>query len=197
MISPSVTISRFSFAISRPMTFLPGMTSTTRTLSTDSARARSLARLVIWLAFTPGAGRSSKRVTTGPGCTATTSTSMPKSFSFISTRRDSASSASARIDAARAAADHPAASAAAARSPWADRTAAPGAPSRRARSSPRSARAARCAAARASRTSSARSSTASLRACLRSRPSATSRAGAERVAQPPDALPGAAAHADP
>ena len=32
MISPSVTISRFSFGISRPMTVLPGMTSTTRTL---------------------------------------------------------------------------------------------------------------------------------------------------------------------
>src|ERR1700761_3302382 len=93
-ISPSVTVSRFSLAISRPMTLLPGMTSTTRTLNTDNARARSLARLVIWLAFTPGAGRNSKRVTTGPGCTATTSDSMPKSFSFISTRRDSASSAS-------------------------------------------------------------------------------------------------------
>ncbi len=67
MISPRVTTSRFSLAISRPMTLLPGITSTTRTLSTESARARSLARLVIWLAFTPGAGRSSKRVTTGPG----------------------------------------------------------------------------------------------------------------------------------
>ncbi len=49
---------------------------------------------MIALAFTPAAGRSSKRVTTGPGCTATTSASMPKSLSFTSTRRDSASSAS-------------------------------------------------------------------------------------------------------
>jgi hypothetical protein len=43
MISPSVTISRFSFGISSPMTDLPGITSTTRTLMVDSARARSLA----------------------------------------------------------------------------------------------------------------------------------------------------------
>ncbi len=70
------------------------MTSTTRTLITDSARARSLASVVIWLALTPGAGRSSKRVTTGPGCTATTSASTPKSRSLISTSRDIASSAS-------------------------------------------------------------------------------------------------------
>ena len=70
------------------------MTSTTRTLIADSARARSLARLLIWLTFTPGAGRNSKRVMTGPGCTATTSTSTPKSRSLISTSRDIASSAS-------------------------------------------------------------------------------------------------------
>src|SRR5438270_670052 len=77
------------------------MTSTTRTDSTDSARARSLASAVIWLAFTPGAGRSSKRVTTGPGCTATTSASMAKSLSFISTSRDSASSASGEYSGSR------------------------------------------------------------------------------------------------
>ena len=45
MISPSVTSSRVSFGISRPIVDLPGMTSTTRTLIADSARARSLARL--------------------------------------------------------------------------------------------------------------------------------------------------------
>ena len=101
MISPSVTTSRFSLAISSPITLLPGITSTTRTESTDSARARSLASAVIWLAFTPGAGRSSKRVTTGPGCTATTSASMVKSLSFISTRRESASSASAEYSGSR------------------------------------------------------------------------------------------------
>ena len=77
---------------------------------------------------------------------------------------------------ARAAADRPAASAAAARSPWAARTAAPAAPSPPARSSRRPARGA-----------SMRGGTrvggflllglhASMRACLRSRPSATSRA---------------------
>ena len=47
MISPSVTISRFSLGISRPIVDLPGMTSTTRTLIADSARARSLARFEI------------------------------------------------------------------------------------------------------------------------------------------------------
>ena len=67
MISPSVTVSRFSLGISRPITDLPGITSTTRTEIADSARARSLARPEIWLAFVPGAGCSSKRVTTGPG----------------------------------------------------------------------------------------------------------------------------------
>ena len=70
------------------------MISTTRTLIADSARARSLARLLIWLTLTPGAGRNSKRVITGPGCTATTSASTPKSRSFSSTRRDIASRAS-------------------------------------------------------------------------------------------------------
>src|SRR3977135_877433 len=67
MISPSVTTSRFSLAISSPITLLPGMTSTTRTLSTDNARARSLASAVIWLAFTPGAGRRSKPRPPRPG----------------------------------------------------------------------------------------------------------------------------------
>ena len=90
-----MTSSRFSFGISRPITDLPGMTSTTRTLTTDNERARSLARLEIWLDFTPGAGSSSKRVMTGPGITETTSTWMPKSFSLSSTSRDIASSDSA------------------------------------------------------------------------------------------------------
>src|ERR1700688_3574313 len=67
MISPSVTISRFSLGISKPTTDLPGMISTTRTLIADSARARSFDRLLIWLTLTPGAGRNSKRGITGPG----------------------------------------------------------------------------------------------------------------------------------
>ena len=66
-ISPSATISRTSFGISRPTNGLPGMISTTRTLTVASERARSLARLLIWLLLTPAAGFSSKRVTTGPG----------------------------------------------------------------------------------------------------------------------------------
>ena len=93
-ISPSATISRTSFGISRPTYGLPGMISTTRTLTVASERARSFARLLIWLLFTPAAGLSSKRVTTGPGCTATTSASTPKSLSLSSTSRDIASSAS-------------------------------------------------------------------------------------------------------
>ena len=54
------------------MTDLPGMTSTTRTLMVDSARAMSRDRPVILLALVPGAGIISNRVTTGPGWTATT-----------------------------------------------------------------------------------------------------------------------------
>ena len=91
-ISPRVTNSLFSFGISRPTNDLPGITSTTRTLTTDKALARSLARLVIWLTLTPGAGSSSKRVMIGPGDTDTTWTSMSKSRSFSSTSRDIASS---------------------------------------------------------------------------------------------------------
>ena len=90
-ISLRVTSSRLELGISRPMTDLPGITSTTRTLTTDSDLARSLDRLLIWLPFTPGAGCSSKRVITGPGLTATTSTWILKSMSLSSTWRDMAS----------------------------------------------------------------------------------------------------------
>ena len=38
------------------MVCLPGMASTTRMLITDRVRARSFARLTIWLPFTPTAG---------------------------------------------------------------------------------------------------------------------------------------------
>ena len=92
-ISLRLIIWRCSFGISRPITDLPGMISTTRTLIADSARAISLARLVTWLTFTPIPRSSSKRVITGPGCTATTATSILKSCSFNSTSRDIASSA--------------------------------------------------------------------------------------------------------
>ncbi len=87
-----MTNSRFSFGISSPTNDLPGITSTTRTLTTDSERARSFARLEIWLTLTPGAGSSSNRVIIGPGETDFTSTSTPKSLSFNSTSRDIASS---------------------------------------------------------------------------------------------------------
>ncbi len=74
-----------------PITDLPGITSTTRTLITARERARSFARFVMRLTLMPGAGCTSKRVITGPGRTSITSTSMPKSWSFISSRRESAS----------------------------------------------------------------------------------------------------------
>ncbi len=38
------------------MQLLPGIVSTTRMLITDSARARSRTRLMIWLPLTPTAG---------------------------------------------------------------------------------------------------------------------------------------------
>ena len=50
-----------------PINGLPGITSTTRTLVIDIARARSFAKPVMRLTFNPGAGCNSKRVTTGPG----------------------------------------------------------------------------------------------------------------------------------
>ena len=67
IISLKRTISRFSLGTSSPITDLPGITSTIRTLMVDNARARSLARLLIWLTLTPAAGCNSNRVITGPG----------------------------------------------------------------------------------------------------------------------------------
>ena len=87
-------ISRSSLGISIPTTVLPGITSTTRTLTTARERAKSFAKLVIRLTFTPGAGWISKRVTTGPGSTFSTWASTLKSRSLISSRRDMLSSVS-------------------------------------------------------------------------------------------------------
>ncbi len=58
-ISERNTIWRLGLGISKPMQVLPGMVSTTRTLTTDKARAKSFTRLVIWLPFTPAAGSNS------------------------------------------------------------------------------------------------------------------------------------------
>ena len=55
-ISISLTIWRFGLGSSRPMYDLPGIVSTTRMLTTDSARARSLTRLTICAPLTPTAG---------------------------------------------------------------------------------------------------------------------------------------------
>ena len=78
-------ISRCSLGISIPMTGLPGITSTIRTLSTNKALAKSLFKFIIWLTFTPGASATSNCVTTGPGVTVVILTSKPKSLSFSST----------------------------------------------------------------------------------------------------------------
>ena len=66
-ISTRRTICRFGFGSSSAMQDLPGIVSTTRMLTTDSARARSFTRLTICAPFTPTAGSISKRVITGPG----------------------------------------------------------------------------------------------------------------------------------
>ena len=91
----SRTISRCSLGISMPTTDLPGMISTMRTLITASERAKSLAKDEIFCTFTPAAGCTSNRVTTGPGITETTSASTPKSRSFNSSIREIASRDSA------------------------------------------------------------------------------------------------------
>ncbi len=67
MTSLKRTISRFLFGSSKPITDLPGITSTTRTEMADIARAKSFESPVILLTFTPGAKSNSKRVITGPG----------------------------------------------------------------------------------------------------------------------------------
>ena len=55
-ISTSFTICRFGFGSSRPMHDLPGIVSTTRIETTDSARARSFIRFTICAPLTPTAG---------------------------------------------------------------------------------------------------------------------------------------------
>ena len=86
------------FGSSSPMHDLPGIVSTTRMLTTDSARARSFIRLTICAPLTPTAGSISKRVITGPGYAASTRTATPKSASLRSIRREVNSSVSALID---------------------------------------------------------------------------------------------------
>ena len=78
------TGSRELFGISMPIAALPGIGAMIRMLCARKARARSSARFVILLIFTPGAGSSSYMVMTGPGLTSTTLPSTPKSASFTS-----------------------------------------------------------------------------------------------------------------
>ncbi|OPY86788.1 MAG: hypothetical protein A4E73_03857 [Syntrophaceae bacterium PtaU1.Bin231] len=82
------TASRSKFGISMPMAALPGMGAMIRTLGAFRARARSSARFVIRLIFTPGAGSSSYIVMTGPALTSMTLASTPKSASFFSRMRE-------------------------------------------------------------------------------------------------------------
>ena len=82
-------MARFSFGISIPTKDLPGITSTIRTLITANERAKSLAKLLIRLTFTPAAGCISNRVTTGPGSTDFTSALIPKSASLVSSSPES------------------------------------------------------------------------------------------------------------
>ena len=63
-----------------------------RTEITARDLARSFTKLLIRLTFTPGAGCTSKRVITGPGLTAITSISIPKSFNLSSRSLDMADS---------------------------------------------------------------------------------------------------------
>ncbi len=107
-------ISRLVLGISRPITDLPGITSTTRTDFTDRPRAMSLSSELIWLTLTPGAGSISKRVITGPGYAPTTCASMRKSLSLNSICRDRVCG-SPRSSPWSAAWDRPAGPAAAAR----------------------------------------------------------------------------------
>ena len=58
-------------------------------------RAKSLANPLIRLTLIPGAGWISKRVTTGPGRTSTTSALIPKSWSFNSNNLERCSKESA------------------------------------------------------------------------------------------------------
>ena len=67
MISPSVTISRFSLGISRPDHRFAGNDLDDAHADGGQRARQILDRLLIWLTLTPGAGRSSKRVITGPG----------------------------------------------------------------------------------------------------------------------------------
>ncbi len=98
-ISVSLTIFLLVFGISIPTTDLPSITSTTRTELTDNDLAISWAMFVILLAFVPGAGCISKRVTTGPGRTVSTVASIPNSSSFVSSNKaNSFNSASDKED---------------------------------------------------------------------------------------------------
>ena len=65
-ISDNLTICLLSFGISMPITFFPGITSTTLTFVTDNALARSFDKFVIFPALTPASGSNSNIVITGP-----------------------------------------------------------------------------------------------------------------------------------
>ncbi len=79
------TFSRASLGISMPTVSVPGMGAWMRTAMALSASARSSLRLAIRLTFTPGAGRTSNMVTTGPGVMRVSSPCTPKSARQVMT----------------------------------------------------------------------------------------------------------------
>ena len=86
IISEKYTVSRFAFGSSMPITVRPG-TVAMRTATTLMLRAMSSARPMTREDFTPGAGSSSYKVTTGPGRISVICPCTPKSDSTCSSRR--------------------------------------------------------------------------------------------------------------
>ena len=78
MTSPSVTIVRCSLGTSMPMSDLPGIGASTRTVAVASASARSSASAVTRLTLTPFAIFTSKSVTVGPAIQSSTRDGMSK-----------------------------------------------------------------------------------------------------------------------
>ena len=77
-ISRKLTVARFSLGISTPTVSVPGMGAWMRTATALSDMARSGAREAMRLALTPGSGRTSNMVTTGPGVTLASLACTPK-----------------------------------------------------------------------------------------------------------------------
>ena len=77
--SPKPTMARCAFGISMPTACFPGMGATIRTLDAASRSAMLSDRFTILLSLTPGAGRISNMVMTGPFRIPVTSAWIPNS----------------------------------------------------------------------------------------------------------------------